>query len=586
MASDAFDMVISGGLVFDGLGSRPRSADVGLRGGVVAAISEAALPVGPGCERVDATGKWVTPGFIDLHTHYDAEVEVAPSLSESLRHGVTAVVLGSCSLSLAVGSPEDLADMFCRVEAIPYSVVRPLLEERKTWDTHTDYLEHLASLPLGPHVAAFAGHSAMRAHAMGIERSLERSVRPSEGELAHMERMLEEALDAGYLGASIQTLPWDKMGGSRAFRSRPLPSTFGRWSEYRRLTSILRRRGRVLEGVPNVSTRVNVLLFLLESVGLLRRPLKTTMISMMDIKASPGIFKLIGLMSRVFNKALDADVRFQALPEIFDLWADGMDLVVFEEFGAGTAALHLDDAAERAALLRFPAYRKRFERDWTNRLLPKAFHRDFNESRILDCPDASVVGRSFAEVARSRGTEASLAFLDLVAEHGTNLRWYTVMANGNEQSIREIIAHPDVLIGFSDAGAHLRQMAHYNFPLRMLRHVMKAEREGQPVMTIERAIFRLTSEIGAWLGLDAGVLAEGKRADLVVLDPAAIDDRVEEASYAAIPSFGGYERLVRRNDEAVSLVVVSGKKAVVGGEVLPAVGSERGYGGVLRATGS
>jgi hypothetical protein len=87
------------------------------------------------------------PGFIDFHTHYDAEVELAPSLSESVRHGVTTVVLGSCSLSLALGTPEDLADMFCRVEAIPYGTVRSLLEERKRWNTLGEYLEHLDSLP-------------------------------------------------------------------------------------------------------------------------------------------------------------------------------------------------------------------------------------------------------------------------------------------------------------------------------------------------------------------------------------------------------------------------------------------------------
>src|SRR2546430_11756968 len=103
------------------------------------------------------------PGFIDLHTHYDAEIEVAPALAESVRHGVTTVVLGSCSLSLALGTPEDLADMFCRVEAIPYEIVRPLLEARKDWDGLTDYLEHLERLPLGPNVASFVGHSAVRA---------------------------------------------------------------------------------------------------------------------------------------------------------------------------------------------------------------------------------------------------------------------------------------------------------------------------------------------------------------------------------------------------------------------------------------
>jgi N-acyl-D-aspartate/D-glutamate deacylase len=520
------------------------------------------------------------PGFIDLHTHYDAEVEIAPSLSESLRHGVTTVVVGSCSLSLALGTPEDLADMFCRVEAIPYHVVRPLLEEKKRWETLPEYLEHLDSLALGPNIASFVGHSAIRAHVMGLERSLSRQ-RPSEDELRRMEDLLDEGLDAGYLGLSIMTLKWDKMGGSRELRSRPLPSTYARWSEYRRLTRHVRAHGRVFQGVPDVTTKVNVLLFLFESLGIVpwRKPLKTTIISLMDIRANRSIWWLVGSISRLFNR-LGADFRWQALPEVFDLWADGIDLVVFEEFGAGTAALHLQDAAARADLLRDPAYRRRFRKEWTSRFLPRAFHRDFNHSEILACPEAALVGKSFAAVAAERGEHVVDVFLDLVARHGERLRWYTVMGNDRPGPLQSIVSHPDVLIGFSDAGAHLRQMAHYNFPLRMLRLVKDA---APSFMSVERAVERLTGEIGGWLGIDAGVLDEGRRADVVVIDPAGIDGSVDDAEEAEIEGFDGFRRLVRRNDRAVSAVLVNGRLAVEGGQVLPEVGRERGFGQVLRA---
>src|SRR5690606_9556059 len=109
--------VISGGLVFDGSGSAGRRADVLVEDGVVRAVDAAITPP-EGAEVIDATGCWVTPGFIDIHTHYDAELEFAPALTESVRHGVTTVLIGSCGLSFAVGDPEDLADMFCRVEGI------------------------------------------------------------------------------------------------------------------------------------------------------------------------------------------------------------------------------------------------------------------------------------------------------------------------------------------------------------------------------------------------------------------------------------------------------------------------------------
>ena len=122
-------LLVRGGTVYDGTGAPGIQADVLVVDGTVAAIGpDAATQAPAGTREVDASGCWVTPGFVDMHTHYDAEVEVSPQLSESLRHGVTTVLMGSCSLSMTVGSPVDLADMFCRVEAIPREVVLPLFE--------------------------------------------------------------------------------------------------------------------------------------------------------------------------------------------------------------------------------------------------------------------------------------------------------------------------------------------------------------------------------------------------------------------------------------------------------------------------
>jgi N-acyl-D-aspartate/D-glutamate deacylase len=579
-----YDLILRNGVVFDGTGAPRRPLHIAVQDGRVAALSEAPLPDEAARTTIDAAGCWVMPGFLDLHTHYDAELELAPSLSESVRHGVTTVVLGSCSLSLALGTADDLADMYCRVEAIPDHVVRPLLTARKDWETQADYFAHLDEMPLGPNVASFVGHSALRAHVMGIGRSLESGERPTSAEMTRMESLVEEGLDLGYLGLSIMTLRWDKMGGSRPYRSRPLPSTYARWSEYRRLAAPVRHRGRIFQGVPDVTRRTNVVLFLLESMGLLRRPLKTTAIAMFDLRSSRWVYRMTGLLSRVFDRLLGADFRWQALPEVFDLWADGMDLVVFEEFGAGAAALHLQDAMERASLLRDPAYRARFRREWTSRFLPRAFHRDFNQSIILSCPERGLEGKSFAQVARERGADAVSVFLDLAATHGSALRWYTVMANDRREPLERIVRHPDVLIGFSDAGAHLRNMAHYNFPLRMLRLVHEASARSAPFMSLEQAVWRLTGEIASWLGLDAGVLAPGRRADIVIVDPAGLDGALEEVQEAPMEGFQGYRRLVRRNDRAVRAVLIGGRVAVACGTPVPELGRERGFGRLLRAS--
>lgn len=579
--------------MFDGLGSPARELDVLVRDGLVEALLAPGTAVDE-AESIDASGCWVTPGFIDLHTHYDAEVELWPALGESVRHGVTTIFLGSCGLSLAIGRPVDLADMFCRVEGIPRAVVKPLLEQRKDWDGPASYLDHLDAMPLGPNVAALLGHSAIRAATMGLGRSLDLGQRPSRDELARMQALLGEALDVGYLGLSINTLPWDKMDGDE-FRSRPTPSVFARWSEYRALAEQLRSRGRVLQGVPNVSTKFNVLLFALLSTGIARRALKTTLIALMDPPASRGIHKIVGALTRLTNRLLGGDLRFQALPNPFDMWVDGIEVPVFEEFGAGTEALHVQDVAERAALLRDPGYRRRFRRHWGDRLHGRAYHRDLAQTHVLACPEPKWVGKSFAEIARERGGDAIDTLLDLVAEHGNALRWQTIVANDRPDQLEWIVRHPDAQIGFSDAGAHLRNMAYYNFPLRLLRMVRDAERAGRPIMTTERAVHRVTGEIASWFGLDAGRLEPGARADIAVVDPAALDAELDVMVERPMSSdgggessdswarFGEFERLVRRNDRALRHVLIAGRSAWADGRLASELGHQRGFGSVLRA---
>jgi N-acyl-D-aspartate/D-glutamate deacylase len=535
------------------------------------------LPPAEGEEVIDASGAWVTPGFIDMHTHYDAEVELEPRLLESVRHGVTTVLLGSCGLSMAMGRPVDLADMFCRVEGIPRATVLPLFERLKDWDDPAGYLDHLERLPLGPNVACLLGHSTIRAAAMGIGRSLDADTRPDAGEMAAMERTVESALEAGFLGLSINTLPWDKMDGD-AHRSRPLPSVYATWAEYRRLMRPLRRRGRILQGVPNLVTKVNIFLFALASAGVFRRGLKTTLIALMDPKSDRVAPRIAAALARIVNTVLGGNLRFQALPNPFDLWTDGLEVPVLEEIGAGTRALHETDPRKRAALLRDPAYRARFRREWAGGFLGRAYHRDLRETEILACPDPTVVGRSFAAVAAERGVEAVDAFLDLQATHGNALRWYTVVANDRPDALAWILRHPDILIGFSDAGAHLRNMAYYNFPMRLL---WRAHVGG--VLPVERAVHRLSGELADWLGIDAGRLAVGRRADVVVVDPAGLDESVERVEEAPVPGFADLNRVVRRSDRAVRAVLVAGRLAWDGRQATPAFGRERGFGRVLRA---
>ena len=385
-----YDVVVANGLVFDGTGSPGALRHLGIKDGRVVAASEAPLDA-QGCAHVvEAKGCWVTPGFLDIHTHYDAELIAAPSLGESLRHGVTTVTAGSCSISAVLSEPLDCSDMFTRVESVPREQVLPLLLARKTWSTPAEYGRFLDAHPLGANVTSFLGHSDLRTRVLGLERAVDPACRPTRAELAAMEKWLEEALDAGFLGMSSMTNPWDKLDGDR-FRSAKLPSTYATWREYRQLNRVLRRRGRILQSAPNLVNKVNAFLFLLESAGLGgRAPLRTTLITMADPVATPGIHRAIGAVTRFANRVLGSDLRWQTLPVPFEVYADGIDLVVFEEFGAGQAALHLADELKRNALMKDETYRRRFRRDYEARWTPRVWQRDFGQAWIVACPETSV----------------------------------------------------------------------------------------------------------------------------------------------------------------------------------------------------
>lgn len=571
--------VINHATIFDGSGQKPFQGSVVVKGRHIVEVAQGLIAPGPDDVVINGNGKWLTPGFLDIHTHYDAEVEFAPGLTESLRHGVTTVFMGSCSLSAAVGDPVDIADMFARVEAIPRDILLNLFQEVKDWSTPGEYVEHLNQLPLGPNVACFMGHSAIRAEVMGLQRSLT-GEKPSAAELLAMNGILEDGLTHGFLGLSFNSLSWDKMDGPR-FRSHCLPSTYAKFSEYRRLSQTLRKWGRVLQAVPNVSTKYEIFIYGLMSAGWGRSKLKTTLVALMDLKGDRKIHWIIKRITELINRLLRADFRLQALPEVFDLWADGIDLVVFEEFGAGAMALHLEDEQERRRLLKDQRYQRRFRRQWKNPLIPKAFHRNFRFSEVKSCPDQSLVGRSFNDIAADEGSDPADVFLDLVSRYGKDLRWYTVMANDRPAVLHDNMKFPGALIGFSDAGAHLRNMAHYNFPLQALKQVVDAEKAGEAFMPLEQAVWRLTGELADWFGVDAGRIAVGREADLVLIDPEGLNDRVLEFHEEPLPGYPQHRRLVRRNDRAVEAVFVGGELAVKSGKPLAEVGVDRKFGRFL-----
>ncbi|MFG1796107.1 amidohydrolase family protein [Nocardia sp. NPDC049149] len=560
-----FDVVIRGGSVFDGAGSAPRTADVGVRDGKVVAISTEPLP--EGTRTIDATGKWVIPGMLDVHTHYDAEVLGSPGLGESVRHGVTTVVIGNCSLSTVYSEADDCADMFSRVEALPWDAVHAAVKEHKDWDSPRSYVDALAARPLGANVAALLGHSDIRVAVMGLGRAVDPQAKPTTDELNRMRQMLTDALDAGFLGLSTIRSSFSKLEGVR-FPTRQLPSTYASWREYGALNTILRQRNRIHQSTPNLTAPLEIRRYLAQSAGRFRKPLKTTLIAGMDVKASRGTAGAATAAAWIANKVGGAAFRWQHLPVPFEVYADGVDLVVFEEFGSGVAALNIRDVMKRGELLADESYRRQFRKDLAKKYGPRVWHRDLHDAQIVSCPEAEVVGKSFGEVADERGIHPADALLDLAVAHGSELRWRTVIANDRDDVLDRLQRSPSVQVGFADSGAHLRNMAFYNFGLRMLERAHQRR-----FMPIEAAVHRLTGELAEWYGLDTGRLHEGARADIAVIDPAGFDGSSAAYAEAPVPGIPGMDRMVNRNDRAVAATIVGGKPVYEYGEFAPGFGT-------------
>lgn len=206
-AESPWDLLIKNALLFDGSGSYPLYRDVAISHKKIAAVGKN-LPAASAKEVIDASGKWLLPGMLDIHTHLDLEVEVNPALGESVRHGTTSVVVGNCSLGTAFGAQrkngaDPVVDCFARVESMPKSVLAKCVE-KITWHDSAGYLQHFAQIPLGPNIIPLIPHSMLRVEVMGLQASVMRKANADE--LEKMKTLLSEAMQQGYLGLSLDSL--------------------------------------------------------------------------------------------------------------------------------------------------------------------------------------------------------------------------------------------------------------------------------------------------------------------------------------------------------------------------------------------
>lgn len=609
--AERWDTLIRGGLVFDGTGAPGAVQDIAIARGRIAARG-VGLEAGRADEVVDADGLWVTPGLLDIHTHLDLEVEFDPALKEAVRHGTTTVLMSNCSLGLAYGAQrrngeDPLVDCFARVENMPKPVLKRLAD-KAAWSTSAGYYAHLDELPLGCNVIPMIPHSMLRCEVMGLNGSVSRKA--SEDDLARMEQLLEQAMQEGYPGFSTDALPFHFLSEDPN-RKIKIPSQFGEYREMKRLTGVLRRHDRLWQATPPKDSPPAVIRnFLLTSGRLYGKPLKITAVAALDVAANRSIRRLALTLTKVFNsKLLNGRFRLQALAAPFKVYWDGPINPLAEELPAlrELNEIDLDDRAGRLALLDDPAFRRRFAAMWMtgktgfglNRLkrLMKAetlaFDRDFDEMIFHSGGPDIWTGETFQQVferlrawrgdpALARSAEERRAFEAMDGEAGDEpgfmlalfrrfdlkLRWWTVSANRDPKILRDLVNHPQILPGFNDSGAHITNMAFYDGNLRCLQ---LAQAEG--LERVASQVKRLTSEPADFIGVDAGRLEIGSRADVTVIDPAALAVYDSEASSRFIwREEYEHEQMVNRSEGVVAAVFVGGEKVFTPGGFSSAAG--------------
>src|SRR5512137_2385695 len=323
-----------------------------------------------GARVFDAGGRWLLPGLLDIHTHLDLEVELAPGLPESVRHGTTTVVVGNCSLGTAFGAQrrngdDPILDCFTRVENMPKPVLRKVVD-RIHWHGTGEYFEHLDQLPLGPNVVPLLPHSMLRIEAMGsTDAAVTRE--PTAAERTRMRALLQQAMAQGYAGMSTDSIPFHYLAND-PHKSERIPAQHASWSELKELLDVVRSADRVWQGTPDAANRLKTFLrFFLTSGRLFGKPLRTSALTAVDLTHERNTYKLFPLIANLLNsRLLNGRFHFQVLGTPFRMYAEGAICPIFEEFESSRRlmALDIEDAAGRRATMATEDFGATFVREW------------------------------------------------------------------------------------------------------------------------------------------------------------------------------------------------------------------------------
>ncbi|MFC3174965.1 amidohydrolase family protein [Novosphingobium bradum] len=509
MSDPAFDLVIRGGTVIDGTGAPAREADVAIAGGRIAAIGPVA---GAGREEIDARGRIVTPGFVDIHSHYDGHVTWADHLDPSSPHGVTTVVTGNCGVGFAPCRPEDrerLITLMEGVEDIPEPVLAAGLPW--CWESFPQYMDFIASRRFDMDVAVQVPHAPLRVHAMG-ERAARREA-ATDHDIAAMRALAAEALAAGAIGFSTS-----RSLNHRGSDGELTPSYDAGARELVAIAGALKDAGRgVWQMICDLEDEEGDFALIRQVAAASGRPLS---LSLMQYPHDPQRWRRV--LDRIEQAnadglAIRAQVCGRPVGQFYGLDFSRHPFAFCDAYRE-VAALPLP---QRLAALRDPARRARILGEFPGTQPPPGRQHHTNFANIFECADLPdyepAPDESLGARAALMGVAPQVLAYDLITRgHGETVFYNPVVnfAGNSIAAVRAMLASPHAVLGLGDGGAHCGFICDASLPTHMLT---RWARSGE--FPLERIVQRLTSQTAQAVGLtDRGVLRVGARADANVID--------------------------------------------------------------------